>query len=93
MLKIPLLQEKSNELATIWELLAGVVTHAAAKGPDKSTRAPQLNRDAPRCMALFAATLPTRRPFKLHTAPPHPPFVRNTHRGATYDSRPQWILG
>jgi len=33
-------------------------------------------------MALFAATLPTRRPFKLHTVPPHPPSVGNTHRGA-----------
>jgi len=84
--KIPLLQELSNELSTIRKLLAGVATHTAANGPEKSTRAPQPTRDAPRCMALFAAALPTRRPFKLHTIPPHPPSIGNTHRGARHGS-------
>jgi len=70
---IPFAQELSNELPTIRKLLARVATHAAANMPEKST--PQATRDSPRCMALFAATLATRRPFKLHTVPPHPPSV------------------
>jgi len=68
--KIPLLQELSNELSTIRKLLAGVATHAAANGREMSTRAPHPTRDAPRCMALFAATLLT---LTLSNCKPFPP--------------------
>jgi len=33
---------------------------------------------------------PTRRPFKLHTVPPHPPSAGNTDRGARHGSWPPW---
>jgi len=68
---IPLLQELSNELSTIRKLLAGVATHAATNMPEKST--PKPTGDAPRCLALFAATLPTHRPFNCTPFPPTPP--------------------
>jgi len=64
---IPLLQELSNELSTIWKLLDGVATHAAANMPEKST--PKPTQDATRWMTLFAATLPTQT---AHRSPPVP---------------------
>jgi len=79
--KIRLRQELSYEVSITWHLLAGLVTHAAANWPEKSTRAQRPTRDAPRCMSPFAATVSTRHPINLHNSPP-PPSPLGTHIAA-----------